>query len=212
MQSLGTDANENNNVRIDSSSLGTERANTPTDEPISPNRQRLNSSDSDINRQRLDGGSNRGKNSPLLPKNRPLAPKPISVEDEATGRMIEERAQPAPESARKRVFQTWQQSASKEPEVLRQKAGFGLEIPPTIHRQRVIDFSSINVFLEYEHEKEQAHDVQNAPPPEANSSEGVAPEPVKKQVYNYKLRESLDILKRKQDVVLEKLTRVQGKK
>ena len=110
------------------------------------------------------------------------------------------------------MFQTWQNSAAKEPEVLRQKAGFELEIPPTIHRQRVIDFSSINVFLEYEHENEQDAEGQNAATPEADTPAADTAQPVKKKAYNYKLRESLDILKRKQDVVLEKLTRVQDKK
>ena len=102
-----------------------------------------------------------------------------------------------------RFFETWQASAANEPEAVRKKAGFKPEIPPTIHGQRVVDFSSLNIYLDDAHPQEAEASASDASPPKSTNS-SIMP----KRNYDYKLRACLDILKRQQDVVNSKLQRI----
>jgi hypothetical protein len=184
VQTLEQDAPEDNRQLLDASAQE-ENRQTLANEGAEPNRQRVDLPEAaSDNRQRIPAGADADK---LLPQVKPAA-----------GRAIPAPPRREAEKVHTRVFESWQNVAEKEPEVVRKKAGFSSQIPPTIHRQRVIDFSSINVFLDYETDPEEA---------DALDDNGEALE--KKRDYDYKLQTCLDILRQQQDLVNDKLQRVQ---
>jgi hypothetical protein len=107
--------------------------------------------------------------------------------------------QPAPEVSSRldRWLHAWKKAITSESEVFQRKAGIRQEIPPIIHRKRIVDFSSLNIFIEYEHEKVPPAEVSNAP---------------EQKSYSYKLKTCIQVLNNHMDVVNQKLERVEAAK
>jgi hypothetical protein len=174
---------------------------------------------SSSNRQRLNGTSHDENRAPVatdrgVPLNRQAVSSDSLTENrtplpgvDLKGRTFESAPRREAEAVLNRFFETWQDSAANEPESVRKKAGFKSEIPPTIHGQRVVDFSSLNIYLDDAHPQEA-----DASAPDARTQKSTSSSTVPKRNYDYKLRACLDILKRQQDVVNSKLQRIQEKK
>lgn len=188
LQTLEADASSENLQALDAAAEVDNRQTWANDVP-EPNRQRVDLPQAaGDNHQRIPDGSNADK---LLPQVK-----------SSPGRVLSSPPRRETEQVHTRVFESWQSVAQKEPEVVRKKAGFSSQIPPTIHRQRVIDFSSINVFLDYEDDPKDKSESQDA--------NGAALE--KKRDYDYKLQTCLDILRQQQALVNDKLQRVQTRR
>lgn len=172
------DTNElENRQTLDASPEADNRALLASYDDTSDNRQRL-SPDADFNHRET------------LPPQLP------------TMRAFEQAPAREAEKVLNRFFETWQKTAEQEPASVRKKAGFQSQIPPTIHRQRVIDFSSLNIYLDYPDDEDSTAD-------EVNEEH---PNQPKRRDYDYKLQTCLDILKRQQDVVNNKLERIRERR
>ena len=107
--------------------------------------------------------------------------------------------QPRPEVSSRldRWLHAWKKAITSESEVFQRKAGIRQEIPPIIHRKRIVDFSSLNIFIEYEHEKVAPAEVASTP---------------EQKSYSYKLKTCIEVLNNHMDVVNQKLERVEAAK
>ena len=124
------------------------------------------------------------------------------LSDDATDRsapdLLDSQDPPPEESSRlDRWLHAWKKAISSESEVFQRKAGIRQQIPPIIHRKRIVDFSSLNIFIEYEHEK--------------MTQEEASPLPEQKS-YSYKLKTCIEVLNKHMDVVNQKLERVEAAK
>lgn len=201
-ESIDASEQEDNIQPLADTAVEDSHATFNEDGALDANSQRLPQNPHTDNRQALTHGS------PPSPNRQTLTSDVGGDRRQAlpTTAMSPRAFEPAPkreaEVVLTRFFETWQAAAANESETVRRKAGFPTEIPPTIHRQRVVDFSSLNIYLEYDHENEESTETQT----ESNRNGRV------KRDYDYKLRACLDILKRQQEVVNSKLERLQGKK
>ena len=205
-QLIDSPAIEDNHVPLQASPDESEAVVLDTERQLEPNRQRINGPSTHEHRESVAGAASPADNRQRLESDSSNARRQTLPENPTSGRVFESAPRREAEVVLNRFYETWQASTSREPEVVRKKAGFPTEIPPTIHRQRVVDFSSLDIYLEYEHEKE--HEQEESVEPHAATATPVN----KKRAYDYKLRTCLDILKRQQDVVNEKLQRIQVKK
>ncbi len=160
-----------------------------------PNIQEISVKGQTLNRQSLPQGSlalNRQRvSSEELGVNR----QPLSDEDSTqNGERVpgEEK-----ESLLGRWMQSWKTALASESDVFQRKAGIRRQIPPIIHRKRIVDFSSLNIYIEYDHERD---------PAVATSS--LAPD----KSYSYKLKTCLEVLNKHMDVVNQKLEMVESNK